>query len=265
MPVRTLLLSFLFTSLASSNAGAADGKDVASHAKVPDGLEVTVWAQAPQFFNPTNLDIDQYGRVWVTEAVNYRMFNNETKRPLKHPDGDRVMVLEDADGDGVAEKSHVFVQDKDLVAPLGIAVIGNRVFVSSSPSIIRYTDADGDAVFDPSKGDKKEIFLTGFGGFDHDHGLHALFAGPDGWFHINAGNAGPHVVTDKSGWTLRAGSFYTGGTPWNNRNQPGKSDDGRVYVGGVAARVRPDGTGLSVYGHNFRNCLLYTSPSPRDS
>ena len=215
---------------------------------------MTVWAQAPQFFNPTNIDIDPHGRVWVTEAVNYRLFNNQNKQPLKHPGGDRVMVLQDADGDGVAEKSHVFVQDKDLTSPLGIAVIGNRVFVSCSPSIILYTDVDGDAVFDPAKGDKKEIFLTGFGGFDHDHGLHALFAGPDGWFHINAGNAGPHVVKDKAGWTLRAGSFYTGGTPWNDKNTPGaRSDDGRVYVGGIAGRVRPDGAGLMIYGHNFRN------------
>src|SRR5215213_7660045 len=214
-----LLLTIGIVSTFGAAATAADGpSSVISHARVPEGLEVTVWAQAPQFFNPTNLDIDQFGRVWVTEAVNYRLFNNESKQPLKHPDGDRVMVLEDADGDGVAEKSHVFVQDKDLTAPLGIAVLGNRVFVSCSPNIIRYTDADGDAVFDPSKGDKKEIFLTGFGGFDHDHGLHAMFAGPDGFFHLNAGNAGPHVVTDKSGWTLRAGSFYTGGTPWNNKN-----------------------------------------------
>lgn len=235
-------------------SAAADGKTVASHARVPDGLEVTVWAQAPQFYNPTNIDIDPRGRVWVTEAVNYRLFNNGGKQPLKHPGGDRVMVLEDADGDGVAEKSHVFVQDKDLTSPLGIAVIGNRVFVSCSPSILLYTDADGDAVFDPARGDRKEIFLTGFGGFDHDHGLHALFAGPDGWFHINAGNAGPHVVKDKAGWTLRAGSFYTGGTPWNDKNTPGaKSDDGRVYVGGIAGRVRPDGAGLAIYGHNFRN------------
>ena len=244
---RRLLLTLAMIGSLPALCRAADGKAVAKQARVPEGLEVTVWAQAPQFFNPTNIDIDQHGRMWVTEAVNYRLFNNDGKKPLKHPAGDRVMVLQDADGDGVAEKSHVFVQDKDLTAPLGIAVLGNRVFVSCSPNIIRYTDADGDAVFDASKGDKKEIFLTGFGGFDHDHGLHAMFAGPDGLFHLNAGNAGPHVVTDKSGWTLRAGSFYTGGTPWNNRNTPGsKSDDGRVYVGGIAARVRPDGTGLSV-------------------
>ena len=249
-----LLLAVALFALVPPHASAADGKAVASHARVPEGLEVTVWAQAPQFFNPTNIDVDAFGRVWVTEAVNYRLFNNQGKQPLKHPAGDRVMVLSDADGDGAAERSHVFVQDKDLTAPLGIAVIGNRVYVSCSPSVILYTDADGDAVFDPAKGDKKEVFLTGFGGVDHDHGLHSLFAGPDGFFHLNAGNAGPHVVSDRAGWTLRAGSFYTGGTPWNNRNTPGaKSDDGRIYVGGLAARVRPDGRGLTVYGHNFRN------------
>ena len=249
-----LLPAVVLLGLMPFAARAADGKAVASNARVPEGLEVTVWAQAPQFFNPTNIDVDPLGRVWVTEAVNYRLFNNRDKQPLKHPAGDRVVVLADADGDGVAEKSHVFVQDKDLTSPLGIAVVGNRVYVSCSPSIILYTDADGDAVFDPAKGDRKEVFLTGFGGVDHDHGLHALFAGPDGYFHLNAGNAGPHVVTDRAGWTLRAGSFYTGGTPWNNRNTPGaKSDDGRIYVGGIAARVRPDGKGLGVYGHNFRN------------
>ena len=98
------------------------------------------------------------------------------------------------------------------------------------------------------------MFLTGFGGVDHDHGLHAVVAGPDGRWYFNAGNAGPHIVTDKSGWTLRAGGWYTGGTPYNTENTPGlKSDDGRVYVGGLAMAIEPDGSGLSVYAHNFRN------------
>ena len=220
---------------------------------LPEGLEAKVWAKAPQFFNPTNIDVDAFGRVWVAEAVNYRLFNNEGKHPLKHPDGDRIMVLEDADGDGVAEKSTVFIQDKDLTSPLGVAVFGNRVVVSCSPSIFIYTDVNGDGKFDPSVG-KKEVFLTGFGGFDHDHGLHSVFAGPDGFWNINAGNAGEHTVTDRAGKTLRTGSWYTGGTPYNNKNTPGrKSDDGHVYVGGFAARVRPDGTGLAVFAHNFRN------------
>ena len=215
---------------------------------LPDDLEATVWAESPQFYNPTNMDVDMRGRLWVTEAVNYRDFRN-AEGHKEHPEGDRVMILEDTNGDGVADSSKVFVQDKDLVSPLGIAVIGNKVVVSCAPSIIIYTDENGD-----DKPDKKEVLLTGFGGFDHDHGLHSVIAGPDGKWYFNAGNAGPHIVTDKAGWTLRAGSVYTGGTPYNDENTPAmKSDDGRIYTGGVALRVNSDGTGLEVLAHNFRN------------
>ena len=159
------------------------------------------------------------------------------------------MILSDTDGDGRADSSKVFVQDTDLRAPLGLAVIGTRVVVSASPHLVVYTDENGDDV-----PDRKEILLTGFGGFDHDHGLHALVAGPDGRWYFNTGNAGPHVVTDRSGWTLRAGSLYTGGTPYNLKNQGGMvSDGGRVWTGGLALRMEPDGTRLTVLAHNFRN------------
>jgi putative membrane-bound dehydrogenase-like protein len=216
---------------------------------VPEGLEATVWAESPMFYNPTNIDVDIKGRIWVTEAVDYRDFNHDTTQYLFHLKGDRVMILEDTNGDGKADTSKVFVQDKDLVAPLGIAVIDNKVIVSCSPNIIVYTDEDGD-----DKPDKKEIFLTGFGGKDHDHGLHAGTAGPDGKWYFIVGDAGPDIVTDKAGRILRAGSVYTGGTPYNTKNTPAmKSDDGRIWTGGVAFRINPDGTGLEALAHNFRN------------
>ncbi|RRA98558.1 PVC-type heme-binding CxxCH protein [Larkinella rosea] len=216
---------------------------------LPDDLEATVWAEAPMFYNPTNIDVDARGRIWVTEAVNYRNFNNKPETRLDHPEGERVMILEDTNGDGKADQSKVYVQDKDLVSPLGIAVIGNKTIVSAAPNLIIYTDENGD-----DKPDKKEVFLTGFGGLDHDHSLHALVAGPDGKWYFNTGNAGPHVVKDKAGWTLRAGSIYTGGTPYNTTNKGNMiSDDGRIWVGGLALRINPDGTGLKVMGHNFRN------------
>lgn len=224
---------------------------------LPDDLEATLWAESPMFFNPTNIDIDARGRVWVTEAVNYRNFNNDSTKFFHHPKGDRVIILEDTDKDGVADKAKLFVQDTSLVAPLGIAVIGNKVIVSCAPNLIVYTDENGDDI-----PDKKEILLTGFGGKDHDHSLHALFGGPDGNWYFNTGNAGPHIVTDKSGWTLRAGSIYTGGTPYNKKNEGNmKSDDGRVWVGGLALGMHPDGTGLKVMGHNFRNAYELTMDS----
>nr|WP_310588453.1 PVC-type heme-binding CxxCH protein [Dyadobacter sp. CY326] len=217
---------------------------------LPADLEATLWAEAPMLYNPTNMDIDARGRVWVTEAVNYRDFNTKPEERLSHKQkGDRIMILEDKDGDGKAESSKVFVEDTMLTAPLGIAVIGNKIIVSCAPNLIIYTDSNGD-----DKPDKREVLLTGFGGFDHDHSLHSLVTGPDGRYYFNTGNAGPHHVTDKSGWTLRSGSLYTGGTPYNKTNQGNqKSDDGRVWVGGLALRINPDGTGLKVMGHNFRN------------
>ena len=216
---------------------------------LPDDLEITLWAESPMFFNPTNIDVDARGRVWVAEAVNYRAFNTAKQGPLNHPAGDRVVILADTDNDGRADSSKVFVQDKDLRAPLGLAVVGRRVIVSASPHLIAYTDENEDDV-----PDKREMLLTGFGGLDHDHGLHALVAGPDGRYYFNTGNAGPHVVTDRSGWTLRAGSLYTGGTPYNQKNQGGMiSDDDRVWTGGLALRIDPDATRLKVIAHNFRN------------
>jgi putative membrane-bound dehydrogenase-like protein len=216
---------------------------------LPGDLEATLWAESPMLYNPTNMDVDSKGRIWITEAVNYRNYNNDSTKFLHHPQGDRVMILEDTDQDGKADTSKVFVQDKDLLSPVGIAVIGNKVIVSCSPNLIIYTDENGD-----DKPDKKDIFLTGFGGKDHDHSLHSVTAGPDGNWYFNVGNAGPHTVTDKGGWTLRSGSIYTGGSPYNNKNEGNrKSDDGKVWVSGLALRIKPDGSGLRVLGHNFRN------------
>lgn len=216
---------------------------------LPDGLEATLWAETPHIYNPTNIDVDAEGRVWVIEAVDYRTFNNAPERRRSHPQGERVVILDDTDGDGRADTSKTFVQDDDLVAPLGLAVVGNKVYVSASPTLFVYTDTDGD-----DKADTRETFLTGFGGLDHDHGLHAITSGPGGRFYFNAGNAGPHIVTDQAGWTLRAGSIYSGGTPYMEGNQPGlTSDDGKVWTGGLNLRINPDGTGLDVVAHNFRN------------
>lgn len=216
---------------------------------VPDDLEVSLWAESPMLYNPTNMDVDARGRIWITEAVNYRNYNNDSAKFLHYQKGDRVLILEDRNQDGKADTSIVFTQDSLLVAPLGIAVIGNKVMVSCAPNLIIYTDENND-----DHADKREIFLTGFGGKDHDHALHSVVAGPDGRWYFNTGNAGPHYVKDKAGWTLRSGSMYTGGSPYNDKNEGNqKSDDGKVWVGGLALRMNADGTGLTVLGHNFRN------------
>lgn len=175
--------------------------------------------------NPTNIDIDARGRLWVLEGVNYR-------RKLKNqPDvtnlGDRILILEDTDGDGRADKRTVFDQSPELRSPLGIAVLGDKVIVSQSPNVIVYTKDLTDRVVG------KKVFLGGFGGFDHDHGVHATVFGHDGRYWFNAGDQG-FDVTDRSGTRLVS------------------SREGPYYAGAIL-RLSPDGTGMKVFAHNFRN------------
>ena len=215
--------------------------------------EVTVWATSPMLKNPTNLDFDSEGRMWVAEGVNYRGHYN------RQSEGDRILVLEDTDGDGKADKEGVFIQDPELRAPMGVAVIGNQVVVSMAPHILIYTDVNGDRRFDPAV-DKREVVLTGFNGRRHDHTVHSVSAGPDGQWYWNSGNTGA-LITDKSGRTFRIGSAYDptygGGKAdlgWEPTKIAGQeSDDGHVWIGGFAARMNPDGSQLQIIGHNFRN------------
>src|SRR5687767_2313607 len=110
--------------------------------KVYNGYEVTLFASEPMFSNPTNIAIDAKGRVWVCEAYNYRNALNP-KNPEKK-EGDRIMILEDTDGDGKADKSKVFYQGTDINSALGICVLGNKVIVSRSPNVFVFTDENGD-------------------------------------------------------------------------------------------------------------------------
>ena len=54
---------------------------------LPDDLEATLWAESPMLHNPTNMDVDSKGRIWITEAVNYRNYNNDSTRNSSLPAG----------------------------------------------------------------------------------------------------------------------------------------------------------------------------------
>ena len=245
-------------AFALANSHAADSLVPTTMLSVNDpNLEVTVWASTPMLRNPTNLDFDKDGRIWVAEGVNYR---SHAKR---QPEGDRIMVLEDTDHDGKADKSWVFVQEPFLLAPMGVAVVDNKVIVSMAPDIIVYTDVNRDLKFDPAV-DKREVLLTGFNARIHDHTIHSVTVGPDGQWYWNSGNCGA-VFTDKSGKTFRIGSAYDPGQAnlgWKPTEIAGqRSDDGHVWVGGFAARMNPDGSAVNIIGHNFRNSYEQTVTS----
>lgn len=221
---------------------------------VPEGLEITVWAHTPLLRNPTNMDFDKDGRLWIAEGVNYRRHQN------RQPAGDQIVILEDKDGDGRADTTSTFVQEPGFIAPLGVAVLGDKIVVSQPPDLLVYTDVDGDRRFDPAK-DRREVLLTGFHGKNHDHSLHSVTAGPDGLWYWNMGNTGA-VFTDRSGKTFRIGSPYNPNPPQNPKLPKlfnpteiagQRSDDGRIWIGGFTARMNPDGSNVVIMGHNYRN------------
>jgi putative membrane-bound dehydrogenase-like protein len=220
--------------------------------KVPEGFEITLWAATPLLRNPTNIDIDRDGRIWVAEGVRYRSHH------ARQPDGDRIVVLQDTDGDGKADSTHTFVQEPALVAPLGVSVIDNKIVVAQPPDLIVYTDVDRNLRFDPAI-DKREVMLSGFQGINHDHSLHSVIVGPDGKWVFNSGNMGA-MFTDRSDKTFRIFGSYRPGPvgpfkyPHDAAAYAGKpSDDGHVYVGGFTVRMNPDGTNAEIIGSNYRN------------
>lgn len=228
-----LLTIVLFISCSKSQTNEHSPETSLADLKVYEGLQVELFASEPMFSNPTNMDIDSRGRVWVTEAYNYRNMWNPLN-PTK-PEGDRIMILEDTDNDGKADKSTVFYQGKDIDAALGIAVLGNKVIVSCSPNIFVFTDNDGD-----DKPDSKEVMFQKVGGYQLDHAIHAFNFGYDGRLYFNMGNEGK-IMFDAKGDTvvdIHGHKVIT---------------DGKPFRDGLAMRCNEDGSDVEVLGHNFRN------------
>ena len=107
---------------------------------VPPGFRVQLAAGEPQVHQPIAMCFDHRGRLWVAEAFTY---------PLRAAEGagrDRIVIFEDADGDGAFEKSKVFIEGLNLVSGLEVGFGG--VFVGAAPYLLFIPDANGDDVPD---------------------------------------------------------------------------------------------------------------------
>ncbi len=212
-----------------ASAPSHDAENAVAGLDVAEGCEATLYSSEPQISNITNIDIDHLGRVWAAEVKNYRKWNNS------RPEGDRILVLEDTNGDGKSDKETVFYQGRDIDSVHGICVLGNRVIVSAGDKVQVFYDDNNDL-----KSDRKETLFSGIAGTQHDHGIHAFVFGPDGKLYFNFGNSGERLK-DKDGKPVIdvAGNEITA--------------NGKPYRQGMVFRCNLDGSEVETLGWNFRN------------
>jgi putative membrane-bound dehydrogenase-like protein len=216
------------TTQPSTDERKHDPANAVANLDVHPELQATLFVSEPKITNPTNLDIDHRGRVWICDVKNYR------RNTGSRPEGDRILILEDTKGTGVCDKVTTFYQGKDVDSAMGICVLGNKVIVSASPNILVFTFDENDKVT------KKEVLFTKTGVSQHDHTAHSFVFGPDGRLYWNFGNEG-HAVHDKNGKPVvdLAGNVV--------------NDKGKPYRQGMVFRCEMDGSNFEVLGHNFRN------------
>lgn len=220
-------------TIGEATSDSRNSSDAVAALDVAPGLRVQLFASEPQMLSPTSIDVDHLGRVWVCEAVNYRHFRNPYNEPRK--EGDRILVLEDTDGDGAADKSTVFYQGTDIDSPHGVCVLGDRVIVSAGDRVILFRDTDGDL-----KPDEKKLMFTGISGVQHDHGIHSFMPGPDGKLYFNFGNEGKQLYTADGDPVVDLAGNLVNGT-----RQP--------YQQGMVFRCDVDGSNVETLAWNFRN------------
>jgi len=148
---------------------AKDPAEAIKHFQLQDGYEINLFASEKEFplHDPLAMTFDAKGRLWITTMPAYPHYV-----PGQPPD-DKIIILEDTDGDGKADKHTVFA-DK-LYLPTGIEFGNGGVYVGAQPNLMFLQDTDGD-----DKADVREVVLHGLGTGDSHHAVHMFQWGPDG-------------------------------------------------------------------------------------
>ena len=189
---------------------------------VPEGYELRLFADErkfPELANPVQLAFDSKGRLWVATMPSYPQWQPGEPKPA-----DKLVILEDTDGDGRANKSTVFF-DK-LHCPTGFQFFAGGVLVMDQPRMLWLADTDGD-----DKADRIVHLLDGFATEDTHHTCGAFEMSPGGLLHMlegvamstaletpwgpfrNFGSSGAYVLDPRS---LEIRHFKTPGygNPW---------------------------------------------------
>ena len=176
------------------------GADALAKLKVPEGYKIELFASEVEFrdlANPVQMSFDNKGRLWVATMPSYPHYKPGDSKP-----DDKLIILEDTNNDGKADKQTVFVDGLHL--PLGFEFAPEGVYVSQGTNLKLFTDTNGD-----DKADKEEIIMSGFDDHDTHHNSSAFCADPSGAIYTGEG-VFLHTNVETAYGTIRAtnGGFY---------------------------------------------------------
>jgi len=196
-----------------------------------DGFEINLYAsevEFPDLKNPVSFNFDGKGRMWVTSAPSYPQYLPGS------PVNDKILILEDTDGDGKADQKKVFADN--LYLPIGIELGDHGAYVSQQPNLVHLKDADGD-----DRADSKDIVLHGFDSADSHHSISAMEMGPGGELYFQEGTFLHSQIESPHGLTRAANAAVY-------RYEP-KSDKFSVFVSYSFAN--PWGHCFNKWGQSF--------------
>ena len=176
------------------------GKEALSKLKVPPGYKIELFASEEEFSDlakPMQMSFDNKGRLWVAAMPSYPHYKPGDPKP-----NDKILILEDTNGDGKADKQTIFADKLHL--PLGFEIAKEGVYISQGPNLKLYTDTNGD-----DRADKSEILLSGYDDHDTHHNSHAFCVDPSGAIYSGEG-VFLHTNVETSYGPVRAtnGGFY---------------------------------------------------------
>lgn len=179
---KTTTLPAVSTNYKPSNKNGNEkylyGADALAEVKVAPGYKIELFASETEFedlANPMQLAFDNKGRLWVAVMPTYPHYRPGDAKP-----NDKLLILEDTDGDGKADKQTIFAEG--LHIPVGFEFAPEGVYVSQGTNLVLLTDTDGD-----DKADTKEILLSGFDDHDTHHVISAFCADPSGALYMGEG------------------------------------------------------------------------------
>ena len=176
------------------------GQEALDKIEVPNGYKLELFASEEEFedlANPVQLSFDNKGRLWVGVMPSYPAYKPGDAKP-----NDKLLILEDTDNDGKADKQTVFADSLSMT--IGFEFAPEGVYVSQAPNLVLLRDTDGD-----DKADTKEIILSGFDDHDTHHAISAFTTDPSGALYMGEG-VFLHTNVETAYGTVRAtnGGFY---------------------------------------------------------